>query len=86
MHLAYDWWIALNEDPLRSGSAYKAVVGAGYSTMFLGGTHIMVQASILNDDGSIHVQVGQEQANQIVHTLRNRRSLRSPVIHLCNLY
>lgn len=69
MHLAYNWWIALNEDLLRSDSAYQAVVG--YSTMILVGTHIMVLASILNDDGSIHVQVRQEEANEIVHTLRN---------------
>lgn len=39
--------------------------------MILVGTHIMVLASILNDDGSIHVQVRQEEANEIVHTLRN---------------
>ena len=59
MHLAYNWWIALNEDLLRSDSAYKAVVG--YSTMILVGTHIMVLASILNDDGSIHVQAGRKK-------------------------
>lgn len=69
MHLAYNWWIALSEDLLRSDSAYKAVVG--YSTMILVGTHIMVLAGILNDDGSIHIQVRQEEANEIVHTLRN---------------